>query len=71
MEAARRAHEEREHWKVDDQQRRKEEEYAHQEVTAQREVEEQKEAEAWKVEAEQRECLAQDKAAWEAAAAEE
>jgi hypothetical protein len=37
----------------------------------QREAEEQKEAAAWKVEAVWRDCLAREKAAWEAAAAEE
>jgi hypothetical protein len=45
-------HEEREHQEVEDWQRWKEEEYAHQEVTVQRESEEQKEAEAQKAEAE-------------------
>jgi hypothetical protein len=44
LEAARRACEKREHWEVGDWQRWQEEEQAHQEVTAWREVE------AWKAE---------------------
>jgi hypothetical protein len=65
MEAARRAHEERECREAEERQRRQEEEQARQEATAWREEE------AWKAEAEQRDRLAREKAAWEAAAVEE
>jgi hypothetical protein len=71
VEAARRACEERERREVDDWQRQQEEEHAHQEVTARREAEEQKEAAVWQVEAEWTERLARDKTEQEAAAVEE
>jgi hypothetical protein len=71
VEAARRARDERECWEVEDWQRWQEQEHAHQEVTMRREAEEWKEAVVWKVEAEWREHLAQEKAVREVAAAEE
>jgi hypothetical protein len=71
VEAARRAHEERECREVEERRKRQEEEHARQEVTARREAEERQEAAAWKAEAEQRDCLAREKAAREVAAAAE
>jgi hypothetical protein len=58
VEAARRAREERERQEAEEWQRQQEKERVHQEVTARREVEEQKEAAARTVEAEWRDCLA-------------
>jgi hypothetical protein len=52
VESARRACEERECQEVEDRKRCKEEECAHQEVTAWREAEAQKEVEVWKAEVE-------------------
>jgi hypothetical protein len=69
VEAARRAHEERECQEVEKWRKRQEEERARQEVTARREAEERKETAAWKAEAERRDRLAREKAAWEARAA--
>jgi hypothetical protein len=71
MEAARRAHDKRERQEAKDQRRWQEEEQACQEAPAQREAEERKEAEARTAEAEQRECLAQDKAVQEVVVVEE
>jgi hypothetical protein len=68
MEAARRAGEEREHWEVEERQRWQEEEQIRQAATGWREAEE---AEAWKVEAEWRERLAQEKVVQQVAVAEE
>jgi membrane protein involved in colicin uptake len=71
VEAARRAHEEKERWEVEEQRKRQEEERARQEAIMRREAEQRKEAAARKAEAERRDCLAQEKAAREEAVAEE
>jgi hypothetical protein len=71
VEAARRAREERERWEAEERQKRQEEEQARQEAIMQREAEEWKVTAARKAEAEQRDRLAREKAAQEAAAAEE
>jgi hypothetical protein len=71
IEAARRAREEREHQEAEERRKQQEEEWVCQEATARREAEERKEAAARKAEAEQRDRLAQEKAAREAVAAEE
>jgi hypothetical protein len=70
VEAARRAHEEKEHWEAEEWRKRQEEEQACQEAIMQREAEQRKEAAARKAEAEQRDRLAREKAAREVAAAE-
>jgi hypothetical protein len=71
VEAARWAHEERERREVEERRKWQEEERARQEATMRREAEQRKEAAARKVEAERRDHLAREKAAREAAAAEE
>jgi hypothetical protein len=71
MEAARRAREERERQEAEECQKQQEEEHARQEATARREAEERKEAAARKAEAEWRDRLAREKAAWEAVVVEE
>jgi hypothetical protein len=65
VEAARKAREEQERREAEERQRQQEEEQVHQVVTMRRE------AEARKAEAERRDRLAQEKVAWEAAAAED
>jgi hypothetical protein len=69
VEAARRAHEEKERWEAEEWQKRQEEERARQEAIMQREAEQRKEGAARKVEVERRDRLAREKAAREAAAA--
>jgi hypothetical protein len=71
VEAARRAHEEREYREAEDKKRQQEEEHACQGVVAWKEAEVQKEVEAQKEEAEWREHFAQDKKAWKAVAEKE
>jgi hypothetical protein len=71
VEAARRAREEREHQAAEERRKQQEEERARQEATMRREVEERKEAAVWKAETERRDHLPREKAAQEAAAAEE
>jgi hypothetical protein len=71
VEAARRDCEERECREAEEWQKRQEEEWAHQEVIMRREAEERKEVVAQKAEAEWRDCLAREKAAWEAVVVEE
>jgi hypothetical protein len=71
VEAARRASEESVCREAEERRKRQEEEWACQEATMWREAEQWKEAAVWKAEAEQRDHLAREKVAWEAAAAEE